>query len=233
MNYALILAGGTGSRLGTAVPKQYLKVGGKPVLTYSLTVFDRCDEIDGIVVIAADKWMDTVQSMARRAGIRKLLGVAPAGATRMESVRSGMVWLDRLRPEEEDVVLIHDGARPLVTEMLIRNALRFLEGADGSLPVIPIKESVYISQDTEAAGGYLERDGLYIGQSPEAYRLKQYQNACMQASSAELARYHGSSELALAFGMRIRTFQGDERNLKLDTEWTLQLLQFLIKKVPS
>ena len=139
MNVALVLAGGTGSRLGADIPKQYLMCGGRMVIDYCLEALDESAYIDSIWVVADVVWQDHIKKVG------KLAGYALPGKNRQLSVYNGLMSISRAYGEEDVNVLIHDAARPFLTGELIQKCKEALSGHDGVLPVLPMKDTVYYS----------------------------------------------------------------------------------------
>ncbi len=218
MNYAIILAGGIGSRMGTdGPPKQYCMVEGKPVLVFTLEKFEQCPAVDRIVVVASESWHGRISDWAGEYSIVKLRSLAPAGSSRQSSVLSG---LDACLAEgggKDDVVVIHDAARPLVSISLIEECISAAARYGGCMPVLPVHDTVYRSSDGARISGLLDREQLFVGQTPEAYRLDAYARLNREADGDELRSCHGSSEIAYRHGMEVRLIPGAEMNFKLTT----------------
>ncbi|MDR2355656.1 MAG: 2-C-methyl-D-erythritol 4-phosphate cytidylyltransferase [Clostridiales Family XIII bacterium] len=216
MNAALILAGGKGERMHGATPKQYVEAKGRPLIAHSLRRFRDCAAIECILVVAEKAWRGFVSELAAREGIAKLRGFADPGETRQESVFSGLLAMEAFT-DAEDIVLVHDAARPALTEAIILACISEALRRDGATPALPVRETIYESADGRGITALLGRDGLYVGQTPEGYRFGKYLAAHRSATRAELAGTRGGSELAFRFGMDIGLFPGDERNVKITT----------------
>lgn len=227
MNAALILAGGTGSRMGMDRPKQYLSVCGRPVIDWSLRTFQGHEEIDGIVIVAAKPWHGMIDCLLRDSGIAKFSGYAEPGESRQLSVFSGLRRIRELLPATEKVI-IHDAARPLLTAQLITVCLDGLSEADAVIPVLPIKDTCYQSEDGRRISGFLPRSQLFAGQAPEAFRFQPYFDIHERMNTEELSRITGSGELAYKNGMSVLLVEGDERNLKITTRNDLELAEQML-----
>ncbi len=228
MNIALILSGGTGSRMGLNVPKQYLKFNGKPIMSYSLEAFDCNSLVDGIVIVAEKQWRNEIDKWLKEYDIKKFLCYADPGETRQYSIISGLKEIERLGGA--DKVIIHDAARPLVSEKLITSCIEGLEDCDGVMPVLPAKDTFYILDNNNMVSKLLPRSLLAAGQAPEAFDYRKYHTANMSLSRKELLEINGSSELAVKCGMKIKTIAGDERNIKVTTPNDLLLLEAYMKE---
>lgn len=217
MNIAIILAGGTGVRLGGCLPKQYIEVCGKPVLLYCLEKFERHARIDKIIIVAAEEWQAVISGWVERTGVGKFSGFAPAGSSRQHSIVNGLRKAQQLGAAEQDAVIIHDAARPNVSQQQISQCLDSLCDYDGAMPVLPVKDTVYLSENGEQITSLLNRDALYAGQAPEAFRFGRYLAIHTGMTETELALVRGSSEIAYRKGFKIRLFPGDEHNYKITT----------------
>lgn len=230
MNIALILAGGVGSRMRSdGFPKQYVTVLDKPVLIYTLEKFEACPDVDAIVVVAHKQWEESIFEWAKKWNISKLSGIASQGDSRQASVRSGLLHCLQYSTSKDDLVLIHDSARPLVTTQLISACVESAQGHDGSLPVIGVKDTIYCSHDGKTIHELTDRTTLFCGQSPEAFKLQAYLDLCKDMTSEELLQIRGSSELAFQHGWDIRMFPGEENNFKLTTAEDLTRLTKIIE----
>ena len=143
MTIAVLLSGGTGSRLGEDTPKQYLEVGGMPMISYCIRTLSEHPDIDGIQIVAAGEWQEQLRLWINEADVnRKFRGFSVPGETRQLSILNGLRDV-RTYASEEDAVLIHDAARPLLSAELITKCLSALHGHDGVLPVLPMKDTFY------------------------------------------------------------------------------------------
>lgn len=212
INVALILAGGTGSRLGAAVPKQYLEAAGRPVISYCLQTLEAHERIDAIQVVAEETWRPLIQSWAGK----KLKGFSEPGRNRQMSVLNGLEDIRAYAPEGS-VVLIHDAARPLVSPQTIEDCLEGCREHDGVMPALPMKDTVYLGASGRI-DALLERSRVIAGQAPEAFRLERYYQANRALSEEQLLAVNGSTEPAVMAGMDVCYIPGDERNFKVTTK---------------
>ena len=217
MAVALILSGGSGSRLGGNIPKQYLTVAGKPVIGYCLDTFQKAPEIREIYIVAEPAWRDMLLAYTREARIGKFAGFADAGSSRQHSILNGLRRVKDAGADGETRVVIHDAARPRVTEDIIRNCVEMLDQYDVSMPVIPVKDTVYLSEDGQQITGLLNRDQVYAGQAPEGCRLGRDLAVNEQMTDEELRAVRGTSAIAFEKGLTVGLFPGAEQNYKITT----------------
>ena len=217
MNYAIILAGGTGTRVGGDVPKQYLLVNDRPIISYCLETFQGNDKIDKIVIVVSEQWEEYVEKLTRKESITKYIGLTIAGETRQHSIINGLIYIKKCGANLDDNVIIHDAARPCVSDDIINQCIELLEESDGAMPVLPVKDTVYLSINGKTISSMLNRDEVYAGQAPESFKFGKYFDANMSLSDEDLLSIRGSSEVAFRNGMNIRLFRGSDSNYKITT----------------
>lgn len=224
-NTALVLAGGVGSRMNMgSFPKQYLTVKDRPVLDYCLTTFQKTAAVDKIVIVADPSWREFIDGWIEKSKITKFVGYAAPGETRQLSIFNGLLVIEQEVADCENVI-IHDSARPLISEGLITACFRELESAEGVMPVLPVKDTCYQSMDGKTISSFIPRSQLFAGQAPEAFRLKPYLELHRTLSREALLEISGSSELAYKYGMKVAMIPGEERNFKITTQDDLKLLE--------
>lgn len=213
MNTAVILAGGTGTRFGENIPKQYIEVGGKPVIAYCLEIFEKHPLIDCIQVVAEELWHKYIIEYINS---DKFKGFSKPGKTRQLSVYHALCDVQKYS-DESGCVIIHDAARPMVSATMITECLEALREHDGALPVLPMKDTVYQSDDGKCISNLIERRTLYAGQAPEAFRLAVYKAANDALMPNKILSISGSTEPAVMAGMDVALISGDENNFKITT----------------
>lgn len=223
MNIALILSGGTGSRTGLDVPKQYVEVCGMPIISYCMKTLSGHDGIDAIQIVAEEEWQELIsKSMeqmekAKEPGItEKFKGFSKPGANRQLSILSGLKDI-RKYTDDLSYVLIHDAARPMLSTRLISDCLDAVAGHEGVIPVLPMKDTVYSSEDGRTITSLLNRSQIFAGQAPELFILGKYYEANATLTSESILQINGSTEPAIIAGMDIAMIPGDERNFKITT----------------
>lgn len=216
MRFALVLAGGTGTRLGEGVPKQYREIKGKSVIQYLLCTLAVSDHIDAIRIVADESWHDYVKDGMNEAIGEKFSGFSCPGKTRQLSILNGLKDIAQ-QGETVESVLILDAARPLLSEQLISDCYRALEGHEGVLPVLPMKDTVYFSENGTKVTSLLERPKIFAGQAPELFVFQKYYEANRKLSEEEMAAICGSTEPAIKAGMDVVMIPGDEMNFKITT----------------
>jgi 2-C-methyl-D-erythritol 4-phosphate cytidylyltransferase len=207
--WAILVAAGRGERLGTGQPKAFAKLGELPLLAEPLRRLDDSEWVDAIIVVAPTGWEEPAILLAEEIGAAKVRAVVPGGETRAESVRSGLAEV----PDDAAVVLVHDAARPLLTDEVIGRVLAPLgEGWDGAIPGLAVSDTV---KRLGVDGGVVEtvaRDGLWAVQTPQAFPADTLRRAV--ASGADATDCAGLVE---AGGGRVKVVAGDPLLLKVTT----------------
>lgn len=230
MNIAIILSGGIGSRMGKDIPKQYIEVKNRAIISYCLSTFLNNDKIDAVVIGVADEWKDYVSKQIRLFHSCKPIHFTESGETRQNSIYNALNLIKKLGYKEDDIVIIHDAARPLVSNDLINKCLLCCRHADGVMPVIPVKDTIYYSSNAKEIESLLNRNHLWAGQAPEAFVFGKYLKIHDAISREDLAKINGSTEIAYQAGLKIELVEGDVMNFKITTPEDLSNFENIISQ---
>src|SRR6185503_16419276 len=212
--WALLVAAGTGERLGEERPKAFVKLGELPLLAEPLRRLEESDWVDAIVVAVPADWEEPAILLAEELSASKVIAAVQGGATRAESVRAALAEV----PEDALVVLVHDAARPLLTDDVLERVLAPLsEGWDGVVPGLPIVDTVK-TVSSEAVTGTLAREKLIAVQTPQAFVASKLR----EAYAGDLSAATDCSSLVEARGGRVKWVEGDPRLLKVTTKADLE-----------
>jgi 2-C-methyl-D-erythritol 4-phosphate cytidylyltransferase len=228
---ALIPAAGMGKRMGASINKQYLHLGGIPVLAHTISVFECSPLIAAIyLVIPADEIPYCRKHVIEAYGFRKVAAIIPGGAERQNSVLNGLNVM-RNDVTDEDVVLIHDGVRPLVTELLVKEVIRTASLHDGALAAVPAKDTIK-SVRNNIVMETPDRLTLWQAQTPQAFRFGMIHPAHLKAESD---RFTGTDDSSLVerLGGKVHIVQGDYRNIKITTPEDLVLAESFLATAPE
>lgn len=228
-NIAVILAGGAGERIKSSCPKQYILVHGKPVIFYTLSIFARRSDIDELVIVADEAWRDFMDGQIKKLNITQPVRFACSGITRQHSIYSALKVLHQNQTNDNDTVIIHDAARPCISDEIIDQCIAGCEQHDGVLPVIPVKDTIYGSSTGNTITHLLNRSELFAGQAPESFRFGKYYKIHTQMNDDEIAKIKGSSEIAYMHGLNILFAKGEESNFKITTAEDLQRFEVLMR----
>lgn len=218
MNIAILLSGGTGQRLGGDIPKQYIKVEGKPIIIYSLETLENSNWIDKIQIVAHNQWIHEIEKWASEYCVdKKICGYSAPGENRQMSIYNALLDINAFA-KPNDNVFIHDSARPNLDLSTIQASFDALSGYDGVIPVLPMKDTVYLSKEGQQIDALLDRKQVFAGQSPETFIYGKYLKANQRLmASGEILNINGSTEPAILAGMKMHMISGDERNYKITT----------------
>ncbi|GLI38078.1 2-C-methyl-D-erythritol 4-phosphate cytidylyltransferase [Geobacter hydrogenophilus] len=226
--FALIPAAGMGKRMGASINKQYLLLDGMPILARTLEVFERSPLLDGIfVVIPADEIPFCREQVVERHGFSKVRSIVAGGAERQQSVLNGLRDMEGT-VGEDDVVLIHDGVRPFVTEEILDRAVAVAREHDGALVAVPAKDTVKMVENGIITATP-PRETLWLAQTPQAFRYGVIR-AAHEVADAE--RFLGTDDAMLVerLGRQVRIVLGDYRNVKITTPEDMVLAEAFIKE---
>lgn len=226
-NVILLLSGGTGIRVGAKIPKQYIDVKGRPLFSYALAGM-KASCVDGVQVVAASEWHEQILSEFERAGLMPLFkGFSSPGVNRQLSIYNGLQDI-KAYVALDSLVMVHDAARPYLTESMVQSYFMAADGHDGALPVLPMKDTIYQSKDGRVISGLLNRDELFAGQAPEVYRLGKYLSANEKILPDDILRINGAAEPAIMAGMDIAIVDGEEKNFKITTPADLERFREMV-----
>lgn len=216
-NIAIIFAGGSGKRMNTVSrPKQFLELNGKPVMIYTLELFDNHPQIDGIVVVCIEPWIPFLEKQLKKFEINKVIKIVPGGETGQDSIFNGLDGAYEIYGSDNVNVLIHDGVRPLITEQTITDCVNTVEEKGNCITCIPATETFVVKQDD----GSLEiptRANSLIARAPQCFRLKDIYDAHKRAQSEGRHAFIDSCSMMSEYGHHMNTIIGPMENIKITT----------------
>lgn len=216
MNIALLTAAGKGSRMHQTIPKQFLPIKNKPVILYTLEKFQRSPLIDEIVLVSLDEWKDTLWEYAKQYKITKLKYIVDGGKTGQESILCGLNAIQRYH-DENDVIMIHDGNRPMISQEIIADSFAVYEKYGSAVAAIPCVEAVFQSDDGLESDITYPREKLFRTQTPHTYRLDELMEAHRMAKELAIENTAATCVLMQKLGKKIFFSKGSEKNLKITT----------------
>lgn len=226
MNIAVLLSGGAGRRMGADVPKQYIRVSGKMLITYSLETLLDHPLIDAVQIVAEEGWREDILADIRKNGrtTEKICGFSVPGTERQSSVFHALEDIKNsgVAIQAAHVVLIHDAVRPNLSSRQITSCLEALKKHDAVMPVIPMKDTVYVSDGDGGVSKLLDRERVFAGQAPEGFAFDKYYEANLKLLPDGLEKIKGSTEPAVLAGMDVVMISGDENNYKITTKMDLE-----------
>ena len=225
---AIIIAGGKGERMGQDIPKQFLNVGEKPVIVYTLEVFQNHPNIDGIIVVCVDGWHEILKSYAKQFNITKLVSVVSGGTCGQESIKNGLDEAKRIY-NDDDLVLIHDAIRPMVSEEIISDNIVKCEKYGNATTVVPCTTVVLKKNNDEYSSEVIDRENILLTQTPQAFVLKDILSAHKEALERGITSAVASCSLYIELGRKVYYSTGSETNIKLTTPGDIQIFKALLK----
>ena len=230
MTVAVIIAGGSGHRMGQDIPKQFINVYDKPVLIYTLEGFQKHPQIDAIEVVCLDGWHDVVHAYSKQFGIDKLKWVVSGGETGQESIRNGVYNLEGICGDD-DIVIIHDGIRPLVDETVLSDVIIKCSRYGNAVSAMPYNEQIFVADDEESTIKYIPRETLRRVVTPQAYKFGKLLNAYREAFEKKIGIYGSSyaNTMMVELGERLYFASGSDKNIKLTTKDDLELFKAYLK----
>lgn len=225
MVHAMLFAGGVGARMNSVnIPKQFIEVDGKPIIVRTLEKFAQHTQVDDIVVACLEDKIDFLWKLIKKFNISKVTSIVKGGKTGYQSIHNGLVEVER-NANPDDIVLICDGVRPLVSQELITNCIAAARKYETAVPVTPSIDSVLESKDGENCSKSYPRGELYITQAPQGYTMRKIMWAHSEAEKRGINNPISSSELLIELGETVHIFIGDRENIKVTTPEDLTFLR--------
>lgn len=232
MNIAVIIAGGSGHRMGQDIPKQFINVYDKPVLIYTLEGFQDHPQIDAIEVVCIDGWHDVLRAYAKQFNITKLKWIVSGGNSGQESIRNGVYNLEG-KASADDIIVIHDGIRPLVDASVLTDVLLKAKEFGNAVTSMPYNEQIFIvnKEDETTTTQYIPRETLRRVSTPQAYRFDILDKRYHEAFEKKIGIYGSSytNTMMVELGETLHFASGSDKNIKLTTKDDLELFKAYLK----
>lgn len=230
MNIGLLIAGGSGNRMGQDIPKQFMHVDGAPIIIHTLQCFQKHPDIQQIAVVCLKGWETVLQSYANQFNITKLTHIFPGGNTGMESIHNGIYGLKEAGCDEEDLVLIHDAVRPLLSQDIISSNIATCKAYGYAVTGIKCREAILESQDGFTTKTSIPRDTLIRTQTPQTFKLGNIINAHELAKKKGINDSVASCTLVAELNedIEMHIVPGSEKNIKITTVEDLEILKALM-----
>ena len=226
-NIGMIIAGGSGNRMHQDIPKQFITVNERPVIVYTLEAFERHPEIDAVLVVCIAGWEQVLWAYAKQFNITKLQYVVPGGKNGQDSIRNGLFELEK-HFGQNDLVLIHDAIRPLVSAEVISDNIRVAREYGNAITVIPCAEAMLQTEDGLSSVDSYPRDNLKRTQTPQAFRLGMICSLHREALKKGITNSVASCTLMIEMGEKVYFSAGSEKNIKLTTVEDIDIFKALL-----
>lgn len=233
MNVAVIIAGGSGQRMGQDIPKQFINVYDKPVLIYTLESFQKHPLVDAIEVVCIDGWENVVWAYAKQFSIDKLKWITKGGNTGQESIRNGVYNLED-KCSDDDVIIIHDGIRPLVEPSVLTDVINKAQKYGNAVTSMPYNEQIFVinRDDETTTNQFIPRETLRRVATPQAYRFDLLDSKYHEAFEKGIGIYgsHYTNTMMVELGVTLYFAAGSDKNIKLTTKDDLDLFKGYLAK---
>lgn len=227
MNRAIIIAGGVGKRMNQEIPKQFINVYDKPVIMYTLQGFQEHPQIDEIGVVCIEGWEDVVWAYAKQYGIDKLKWIIKGGNTAQESIRNGVYYLESIGCDKDDIVVIHDGIRPLIEPSVLSDVINKCGQYGNAVTSMPYNEQIFVIDDDISTVSYIPRETLRRVSTPQAYRFNLLNEKYHEAYEKKIGIYGSAytNTMMVELGVRLYFAVGSDKNIKLTTKDDLDIFK--------
>lgn len=233
MNIAIIIAGGSGNRMGQDIPKQFINVYDKPVLIYTLEGFQKHPLIDAIEVVCISGWENMVQAYANQFNITKLKWIVPGGNSAQESIRNGVFNLEG-KCSDNDTIVIHDGIRPLVDDTVLTDVIEKAQKYGNAVTSMPYNEQIFVvsKDDENTTTQFIPRETLRRVSTPQAYNFELLNDKYHEAfdKGIGIVGSHYTNTMMVELGVRLHFAKGSDKNIKLTTKDDLELFKGYLTK---
>lgn len=232
MNIALVIAGGSGERMHQDIPKQFLNVYDKPIIVYTLEAFQKNKDIDIIAVVCISGWENLLSAYAKQFNIEKLKHIVVGGECGQDSIFNGLKELKK-NYNDDDIVLIHDAIRPLISQEIISSCIKCTEKHGSAITVIPCAEAMAETIDQASSKKIIPRENLKRTQTPQGFFLGKIFQAHIEAQRKGINNSVASVTLMIELGHTVYFTNGSEKNIKLTTPEDLEIFKALLKSTKS
>lgn len=235
MNYAVIIAGGSGHRMGQDIPKQFINVHDKPILIYTLEAFQNHPLIDEICVVCINGWENVLQAYAKQYGITKLTNIVSGGSTGQESIRNGVYSFEG-KADNNDIIIIHDGIRPIVEKDVLDDVIKKARKYGNAVTSTPYNEQIFKNcEDKLSSNSYIPRETLRRVATPQAYKFRLLDDSYHIAFEKQIGIFGSSytNTMMVDLGHKLFFALGSNMNIKLTTRDDLDIFKSYLKSRQS
>lgn len=233
MNYAIILSGGIGSRVENIdIPKQYYKVNNVPIIVYTLKTFVDINCFDHIYIPVDEKYEDYFISLLETYFNEETISqitLVNGGSERIDSIKNAIKVIEKNEINDEDIILIHDGVRPFITERIILDNLKYVKEFDVCATSSPVNDTIFQSENAKFVDNIPIRSTLFCGQSPDTFNLKKFVYMINNITEDQKKQITGTADICKFFNVPIKMVKGDNINFKITTASDLKIAELILK----
>lgn len=227
-NYVILLAGGIGSRMDLEIPKQFVEVDSKPIIAYTLEVFERNPLIDKVVIVCIKDWIEYTKLIIEKYKIKKAVWITEGGATGHDSIRNGIYFL-RDKINAEDYVVIHDAVRPILPQMTLNEVIRVAHEFGNASSSIVCHPPIVYTDDSISGISDVDRDHVMLTASPQVYRYSLVLKLYTLADKENKHNFTFTSSMLIHYGERVYFAKGTSCNIKITKKEDLALFRALLQ----
>ncbi len=231
MIFAVILAGGTGSRMGSAdMPKQFLEIKGKPILNHTVEKFLPNPAFEKIIILSPKAWIGHTKEIIRKyTGSSDRIAIIEGGKTRNETIMNAIAYIDREYTLDDDTVIVtHDSVRPFVTHRIIEENIKVAEKYGACDTVVPATDTI-VEGDGQQISSIPDRSRMYQGQTPQSFKAKLLRDTYMSLSEDEKAILTDAAKILVIKGMDVKLIRGETYNIKITYPYDLRIARSLLE----
>lgn len=227
-NIVLIIAGGVGARMNQDIPKQFIHVYDKPVIVYTLEAFQNHPNIDAIEVVCLEGWYDILSAYAKQFGISKLENIVSGGKNGQDSIRNGLYDIAKRYSNNDDIVLVHDAIRPMVSADIISDNIQTCRKYGNAITVVPCTAAMLKTNDEVSSIEQIPRNNLKVTQTPQAFFIGDLKEAHQEALERGITNSVASCTMYIELGRKLYMSTGSEKNIKLTTVEDIEIFKALL-----
>lgn len=234
MNIAIIFAGGIGKRMNSrALPKQFLKLYGKEIIIYTLEHFENNPEIDAIVVSCVENWITYLEQLVKKYKMNKVVKIVSGGKTGQESIYHGLLKAKEITSEKNNVVLIHDGVRPLINQTLISSCIKNVKEKGSAITTAPVIETIICTDNGGKVEQVIDRSKCLVARAPQCFWLSDILENHEKANREGKTDFIDSASLMSYYGEKLYTVEGPVENIKITTPTDFYTFRALVEAKES
>lgn len=229
MNIGIIFAGGVGSRMNSKIkPKQFLLMHGKPIIVHTIDVFNDCEDIDAIVIACLEEWIPYMEELAEKYNLNKVKKIVPGGKTAQDSTFNALCAAREFAKSDKDIVLIHDGVRPMITKKLLEENIRSVKEFGSAITCVEAKETVIAVDNEEKITDVPLRKNIRLARAPQSFFLKDILEAHENARKEHKIDFIDSCTMMKYYGYDLHLIIGPSENIKVTTPDDFYTLRALL-----
>ncbi|MBP3384743.1 MAG: 2-C-methyl-D-erythritol 4-phosphate cytidylyltransferase [Firmicutes bacterium] len=231
MIYGAILAGGIGSRMGNEKPKQYINIGGKPIILHTIEKFCLCSEFEEVLILCPADWVEYTKGLVKKHIVpNDKVKVIEGGDTRNETIQNAITYIENAgNLDDETIIVTHDAVRPFVTYRIIKDNIEAAQKYGACDTVVPATDTIVESQDNDIISAIPDRSKLYQGQTPQSFNAMKLQQLYRELSDEEKDILTDAAKIFVIKGQPVKLVKGENSNIKITYPYDLTVAESLLK----